>query len=285
MRTETEGSAEWRAAMNAALGSDARLFAIIARGGFALRYGPLSLEQCDDLVELGENEHFPVMITADCGALPDADLAMSLFGETRRDRAALQAKQFQRGEDMMTALQTLCECVDFLLMQAPGRRGSRLEGLREAFKPIDALAEEMTANRPRTIQTTAEIRHAQLHGGGLCPNCGWWGPRHALGCMLAPKGDGVTDDTAALQHTYDQDWRKNKRSKEMRGEQTVPLHQTVDADEATLSPEDQVKRDVIATAVMLASVKGERMVNRFLMALNNAGFDVVRMPSQTMERR
>lgn len=156
MRTETEGTAEWRAAMNAALGPDARLFAIIARGGFAVRYGPLTLAQCDDLIELGENEHFPVMITADCGALPDADLAMSLFGETRAERAALAAKQFQRGEDMMTALQTLGKAVSLLLSgRYDSDAASKLHALRDAFKPIDALAKEMQAERPRTTQTTA----------------------------------------------------------------------------------------------------------------------------------
>lgn len=149
-----DNRAEFQAAMRAALGPDARLYAIVARERFAVRHGPLTLAECDELIEWGEEEHVPVMITADCGALPDRALLASLFGETREARAKLRDQPNAAARQYLSALRVLCEKVaGVLITQGPSPSGvDNLRELREAWKPLEAvwetLAPALEPNRP-----------------------------------------------------------------------------------------------------------------------------------------
>lgn len=144
------------AELRALLGEDAKLFAIIARDGFALRYGPMTFEQADELVMIGKRNCFPVMITVDCGpAAPDGFTAptrqtiatiASLFGATQEERRERMERQSEPLRHVITALLIAADNVAHLLMMRGGKEDpARLLLLREAFKPVDALSDRLRA--------------------------------------------------------------------------------------------------------------------------------------------
>jgi hypothetical protein len=155
MNTATDDDTLY-ADLRACLGEDVELYAIIARGKFALRYGPMSFEQAEYLIEMGERECFPVMITANCGRAnlfePDAkwpsldttNTIASLFGATLEERQALKAKTKEPFDQIIDALHLTGDVVAHMLMGGRRSLGSdkrRLEVMREVFKPIGVMAE------------------------------------------------------------------------------------------------------------------------------------------------
>lgn len=150
--------AAFRAAMQAALGPDARLYSIVAKGGFAVRNGPLTLAECDDLVEWAKEEHVPLMITADCGALPDRNLLASLFGDTRDERASLAKERLDFGLSLNACMLTTAHVLDELICGhsngtvPTGRLAVDLVSrIREASLPVEVLQNRMR-NEERAIQ-------------------------------------------------------------------------------------------------------------------------------------
>ncbi len=148
MQTATAERAEDLDTIRKALGPDARLYMIFARDTFALRYGPLTVEEVSDRAQWARSQHVPFMITADCGALPDDDLILDLYGATYEQRASRAARLKADALAPLKALSLTGENVAHLLLQSdgdPSNRSARLEDLRDTFKSIDRMLARFAA--------------------------------------------------------------------------------------------------------------------------------------------
>lgn len=129
---------EFEDTMRAALGEHAQLYVIIARGKFAVRFGPMPFPVANAILAWGESEHVPVMITADMGGNWDSNLAASLFGDTRQERADFAAqhkKQFDDAKRLVLLLGAIQR--QFYMGALTSPNIDRLAAIDAALKPYE----------------------------------------------------------------------------------------------------------------------------------------------------